>query len=535
MGPNVNDRGSDESTLFYEIRSFFHSIANKDSNQKLDEHDTDAEKKFVQRNRVRNGTVFFIFLICFRYWSRKGNRRRINFGKLLPLALLGSTKSQKKLLDNRYAIETPISVLLSAAKRGTILRAAMNSTYIIYELKGGEQSKPMLKKSLLPSNNPSFGSDIAKTLTENGCLDLATIPDPLLTRMLPILLTLSPFIYLILLYRMMKNLHKGGNDFKSISSDDMFGNEKKVTFDDVAGIENQIELEEVVAYLKDPRPFQKLGASPPRGVLLHGPSGCGKTLLAKAVAGEADADYFLGCSGSDFCEIFVGQGSKRVRELFSNARSQALMRWQLKYGDGKLVQTKRLVHYTKTLLGLGSKVPFQTCSVENPSNMRPPTAVLFIDEIDSVATRRASDGTLSGFSNDEREQTLNALLTEMDGFQEIGNQKVNVIVIAATNRLAVLDPAIVRPGRFDRHVEVLPPNEEGRHQILKIHARKIKLDESVDLKMFALDEMSDGFTGADIQNLINEAALFAVRERKQCVDNSHLMMATKRIQSMKYI
>lgn len=123
----------------------------------------------------------------------------------------------------------------------------------------------------------------------------------------------------------------------------------------------------------------------------------------------------------------------------------------------------------------------------------------------------------------------------MDGFQEIGNQRVNVIVIAATNRLAVLDPAITRPGRFDRHVEVLPPNEEGRYQILKIHAKKIKLDESVDLKMFALDEMSDGFTGADIQNLINEAALFAVRERKHFVENSHLMMATKRIQSMKYI
>ncbi|GFH45607.1 hypothetical protein CTEN210_02081 [Chaetoceros tenuissimus] len=530
MGPNVNDRGSDEGTLFYEIRSFF--IANKDL--KLDENDTDTEKKFVRRNRVRNGTIFFIFLICFRYWSRKGNRRRISFGKLLPPALLGSTKSQKKVLDNRYAVETPISVLLSSAKRGSVFRAAMNSSYIIYELKGGEQAKPMLKKSLLPSNNPSFASDIAKTLTENGCLDLATIPDPLLTRMLPILLTLSPFIYLILLYRMMKNLHKGGDsDFKSTSSDDMVGNEKRVTFDDVAGIENQIELEEVVAYLKDPRPFQKLGAKPPRGILLHGPSGCGKTLLAKAVAGEADADYFVGCSGSDFCEIFVGQGSLRVRKLFSNARSQALMRWQKKYGDGKLVQTKRLVHYTKTLLGLGSRIPFRTGSVENPSNMRPPTAVLFIDEIDSVA--RARDGTLSGFNNDEREQTLNALLTEMDGFQEIGNQRVNVIVIAATNRLAVLDPAITRPGRFDRHVEVLPPNEEGRYQILKIHARKIKLDESVDLKMFALDEMSDGFTGADIQNLINEAALFAVRERKQCVQNSHLMMATKRIQSMKYI
>ena len=530
----MNDRGSDENTLFYEIRSFFHTIANKESNQQHDENDTDIEKKYVQRSRVRNGTVFFIFLICFRYWSRKSNRRRISFGKLLPLALLGSTKSKKKVLDNRYAVETPISLLLSAAKRGLILRAAMNSTYIIYELKGGEQSKPMLKKSLLPTNNPSFASDIAKTLTENGCLDLATIPDPLLTRMLPILLALSPFIYLILLYRMMKNLHKGGdNDFKSISSDDMFGNEKRVTFDDVAGIENQIELEEVVAYLKDPQPFQKLGASPPRGVLLHGPSGCGKTLLAKAVAGEADADYFVGCSGSDFCEIFVGQGSKRVRDLFSNARSQALMRWQLKYGDGKLVQTKRLVHYTKTLLGLGSRIPFRRGNVDNLSNMRPPTAVLFIDEIDSVA--RARDGTLSGFSNDEREQTLNALLTEMDGFQEIGNQKVNVIVIAATNRLAVLDPAIIRPGRFDRHVEVLPPNEEGRQQILNIHARKIKLDESVDLKMFALDEMSDGFTGADIQNLINEAALFAVRERKHFVENSHLMMATKRIQSMKYI
>ena len=183
----------------------------------------------------------------------------------------------------------------------------------------------------------------------NGCFDISSIPEPLLARIAPILLNLSPFLYLILLYHMMKKLQKGNenDDVNPTTTDDLnkyngngYGNDNnnnnnnhqmiKTTFADVAGIDNQVELEEVVSYLSDPRPYLGIGAKPPRGLLLFGPPGCGKTLLARAVAGEAEADYFLSCAGSDFVEIYVGQGSKRVRELFRKACYEALRRWKWK-------------------------------------------------------------------------------------------------------------------------------------------------------------------------------------------------------------
>ena len=230
-------------------------------------------------------------------------------------------------------------------------------------------------------------------------------------------------------------------------------NPKKVSFADVAGAdEEKVELEEIVGFLKDPKKYLDLGARIPRGVLLVGPPGTGKTLLAKAVAGEAGVQ-FLSISGSDFVELYVGVGASRVRDLFEEAKKVA-------------------------------------------------PAVVFIDEIDAVGRRR---GAGLGGGHDEREQTLNQLLVEMDGF--VGNE--GVVVLAATNRADILDPALLRPGRFDRQVYVGTPDSKGREEILKIHARNKPLSEDVDLGVLA--RSTPGFTGADLENLVNEGALLAAR------------------------
>lgn len=236
-------------------------------------------------------------------------------------------------------------------------------------------------------------------------------------------------------------------------------NTKKVTFADVAGAdESKQELEEIIDFLKDPQKFQRLGGKIPKGVLLVGPPGTGKTLLAKAVAGEADVPFFS-ISGSDFVEMFVGVGASRVRDMFAQAKKNA-------------------------------------------------PCLLFIDEIDAVGRHR---GAGLGGGNDEREQTLNQLLVEMDGFE--ANE--NVILIAATNRPDVLDPALLRPGRFDRQVTVSNPDIKGREEILKVHVRKVPLAKDVDLAVIARG--TSGFSGADLANLVNEAALLAARRNKRKV------------------
>ncbi|MFA6142699.1 MAG: ATP-dependent zinc metalloprotease FtsH [Candidatus Omnitrophota bacterium] len=250
----------------------------------------------------------------------------------------------------------------------------------------------------------------------------------------------------------------------------------KITFENVAGVdEAKEELKEVIEFLRDPKKFQRLGGKIPKGVLLMGPPGTGKTLLAKAVAGEADVP-FLSISGSDFVEMFVGVGASRVRDLFEQAKKSA-----------------------KTS-GRG--------------------AIIFIDEIDAVGRQRFAG---IGGGHDEREQTLNALLVEMDGF----NTQEGVILIAATNRPDVLDPALLRPGRFDRQIVIDKPDIVGREAILKVHTKNIKLNKDANLN--ALARQTPGFSGADLANLVNEAALLAARRNKDSVTMEELQESIERV------
>ncbi|MGI9407261.1 MAG: ATP-dependent zinc metalloprotease FtsH, partial [Hyphomicrobiaceae bacterium] len=245
----------------------------------------------------------------------------------------------------------------------------------------------------------------------------------------------------------------------------------RVTFDDVAGVdEAKEELEEIVEFLRDPGKFQRLGGKIPRGALLVGPPGTGKTLLARAIAGEANVPFFT-ISGSDFVEMFVGVGASRVRDMFEQAKKNA-------------------------------------------------PCIIFIDEIDAVGRHR---GAGLGGGNDEREQTLNQLLVEMDGFE--ANE--SIILVAATNRPDVLDPALLRPGRFDRQVVVPRPDIGGRHKILKVHVREVPLAPDVDLKVIARG--TPGFSGADLANLVNEAALLAARRSKRLVTQLEFEDAKDRV------
>src|SRR5512137_2375941 len=256
-----------------------------------------------------------------------------------------------------------------------------------------------------------------------------------------------------------RNMQMGGNKAMSFGkSKAKLLNEttKKITFSEVAGMdEAKVEVQEIIEILKDPQKFQKLGGKIPKGVLLVGPPGTGKTLLARAIAGEAGVPFFS-ISGSDFVEMFVGVGASRVRDLFEQGKKHA-------------------------------------------------PCIIFMDEIDAVG--RHSGAGLGG-GHDEREQTLNQLLVEMDGFET----NEGVILIAATNRPDVLDPALLRPGRFDRQVVVPRPDVKGREEILKVHTRKTPLSENVTLSVIARG--TPGFTGADLENLVNEAALLAARRSK---------------------
>ncbi len=285
-----------------------------------------------------------------------------------------------------------------------------------------------------------------------------------------------PFVlFIVLLYflfvRQIKMAGKGAMSFGKSRARMLSRDKNKVTFKDVAGArEAKEEVVEIIQFLKDPKKFQKLGGHIPKGALLVGPPGTGKTLLAKAIAGEADVPFFS-ISGSDFVEMFVGVGASRVRDMFEQGKKNA-------------------------------------------------PCLIFIDEIDAVGRSRFSG---IGGGHDEREQTLNALLVEMDGF----DTQEGVIIIAATNRPDVLDSALMRPGRFDRQIVIDMPDIKGREEILKVHARNVKISKDVDLKIIARG--TPGFSGADLANLINEAALLAARNDKKAIDSEELEEARDKV------
>ena len=313
--------------------------------------------------------------------------------------------------------------------------------------------------------NAGFEGDRVYDLL-NGTADFTTKPDSFLRiffQLLPFLLVLT--ILFIMFRSQMRSAGRSAMNFgKSRAKLLDSGRQKKVTFKDVAGVtEAKEEVWEIVDFLREPQKFQSLGGTIPKGILMVGPPGTGKTLIARAIAGEADVPFFS-ISGSDFVEMFVGVGASRVRDMFEQAKKNA-------------------------------------------------PCLIFIDEIDAVGRHR---GHGVGGGHDEREQTLNALLVEMDGFE--GNE--SVIVIAATNRPDVLDPALLRPGRFDRQVRVSLPDVKGREEILKVHARKVKAAKDIDLSVIARG--TAGFSGAKLANLINEAALLAVRRGKSEITQAEL-------------
>ena len=341
------------------------------------------------------------------------------------------------------------------------MNMAENKKVASVTIEGPEISGVLTDGTRFNSYSP-YDPSMVETLRKNGVKVEARPMDTSSSTFWNVFVSWFPMILLVGVWvYFMRQANSGNNKAMSFgkSRARLIENNKKVTFADVAGCdESKQELEEIIDFLKDPAKFQRLGGKIPKGVLLVGPPGTGKTLLAKAVAGEADVPFFS-ISGSDFVEMFVGVGASRVRDMFAQAKKNA-------------------------------------------------PCLLFIDEIDAVGRHR---GAGLGGGNDEREQTLNQLLVEMDGF----DANENVILIAATNRPDVLDPALLRPGRFDRQVTVANPDIKGREEILKVHVRKVPLAKDVNLSVIARG--TPGFSGADLANLVNEAALLAARKNKRKV------------------
>src|SRR5215813_384820 len=327
------------------------------------------------------------------------------------------------------------------------------------------------------SNEPAK-ADLLKSAREivNGKPRVAKVEEESSASFIwPMLITWAPLLFIIAIWIfMLRQMQSGGNKALSFgkSRAKLLNNQqKRVTFKDVAGVEEaKEELQEIIEFLKEPQKFQKLGGRIPKGVLMMGPPGTGKTLLARAIAGEANVPFFS-ISGSDFVEMFVGVGASRVRDLFEQGKKNA-------------------------------------------------PCIIFIDEIDAVGRHR---GAGLGGGHDEREQTLNALLVEMDGFES----NEGVILIAATNRPDVLDPALLRPGRFDRRVVVARPDVKGREEILRVHTRKVPIADDVDLSIIARG--TPGFSGADLANLVNEAALWAARQNRKFVGMADFEMSKDKV------
>ncbi|MEI6581833.1 MAG: ATP-dependent metallopeptidase FtsH/Yme1/Tma family protein [bacterium] len=377
----------------------------------------------------------------------------ISIAVLISLvALMGNSSSLVK-----PTVNVPFSSVLDEVKQDKVASIEVTGDQIIVNLKDGTKQKSYKEayKSL-----SDFGIDYNKVKVE------AKNPDDGASRWFDIALAILPIIFIVgFFYIIMRQAQGSNNQAMSFgkSKARVFGMEKnKVKFKDVAGAqEAKVELQEIVEFLKYPGKFEALGAKIPKGVLLFGSPGTGKTLLARAVAGEADVPFFS-ISGSEFVEMFVGVGASRVRDLFARAKKNS-------------------------------------------------PCIIFIDEVDAVGRQR---GAGLGGGHDEREQTLNQILVEMDGFE----QGTNVIVIAATNRPDVLDPALLRPGRFDRRVTLDLPDMKAREEILEVHSVKKPLDNSVDFKEVA--RKTPGVSGADLANIANEAAIFAARSNRKKITQS---------------
>ncbi|WP_397536757.1 ATP-dependent zinc metalloprotease FtsH [Rummeliibacillus pycnus] len=376
---------------------------------------------------------------------------------------------------NQPTKEIQYHEFITALENGKVTEAVIQPDQLVYVVKG--KMEGYKKGESFVTNIPRDDQELMNKITAaaKGNSKINFLKAPETSGWIQFFTGIIPFIVIFILFFFLLNQAQGGGNrmmsfgkSKAKLYDDQ---KKKVRFTDVAGAdEEKQELVEVVEFLKDHTKFSEIGARIPKGILLVGPPGTGKTLLARAVAGEAGVPFFS-ISGSDFVEMFVGVGASRVRDLFENAKKNA-------------------------------------------------PCIIFIDEIDAVGRQR---GAGLGGGHDEREQTLNQLLVEMDGF----GANEGIIIIAATNRPDILDPALLRPGRFDRQITVGRPDVKGREAVLKVHARKKPLDETVDLK--AIAQRTPGFSGADLENLLNEAALVAARENKKKIDMGDIDEATDRV------
>lgn len=418
---------------------------------------------------VRNSFIYILLIIAgitaFQYYLRgtSTQSQQINYSTLIKQIKAGDIKS---------ITYQPSGSIIEVSGEYTKAQTTETSSSLPF-LEGSTTSTVTEFTSIVLPSDSSI--EAITSAAENADVEVTVKQESSSGTWISYIITYIPFIVLIVFFFVMMN--QGGNGARGAMS---FGKNRaksqskgnvKVRFSDVAGAEEEKqELVEVVDFLKNPKKYKALGARIPAGVLLEGPPGTGKTLLAKAVAGEAGVPFFS-ISGSDFVEMFVGVGASRVRSLFEDAKKAE-------------------------------------------------RAIIFIDEIDAVGRRR---GAGMGGGNDEREQTLNQLLIEMDGFE--GNE--SIIVIAATNRSDVLDPALLRPGRFDRKILVGSPDVKGREAILRVHAKNKPLAEDVNLKVVA--QQTPGFVGADLENVLNEAALVAARRNKKKIDASDIDEAEDRV------
>jgi cell division protease FtsH len=398
-------------------------------------------------------------------------RKQVGFSALyFIIALIGMWLFQS-LIFRPYLVqqaEVPYSQFRQEIAAGQVESVTLGGERILYTTLGEDGEEEA--HNVVPIEDPDLVDQLIAAGIEFG----AEAPtNSALTGLLGWIIPLLPLA--LIWFFMFRRMGQAGAGVMSIGKSkarEIAGEMTGVGFKDVGGADEvEVELKEIIEFLQDPARFTRLGARLPKGVLLVGPPGTGKTLLARATAGEASVPFFS-ISGSDFVEMFVGVGAARVRDLFEQAKAKA-------------------------------------------------PCIVFIDEMDAIGQARSSIATLG--RNDEREQTLNQLLAEMDGF-EANN---GVVIMAATNRPEILDPALLRPGRFDRQVQVTLPTEEGRRQILHIHTRKVQLDKDIDLDRLA--QVTSGFSGADLANIVNEAALLAVRRGQDAVTMADFDLAIERV------